>query len=92
MPARTAAIASSASETRLGRALIRWAASNNIHLAYLTNFVLLASFLGIGIGIAVGARTRKVRVLAPLIGYVADGRNGMKVVQLTSPASQPNSA
>ena len=31
-------------------ALIRWAASNNIHLAYLTNFVLLASFLGIGIG------------------------------------------
>ena len=31
-------------------ALIRWAASNNIHLAYLTNFVLLSSFLGIGIG------------------------------------------
>src|SRR3989442_7422637 len=31
-------------------ALIRWAAANNIHLAYLTNFVLLASFLGIGIG------------------------------------------
>jgi hypothetical protein len=31
-------------------ALIRWSGSNNIHLAYLTNFVLLASFLGIGIG------------------------------------------
>ena len=31
-------------------ALIRWTATNNIHLAYLTNFVLLASFLGIGIG------------------------------------------
>ena len=31
-------------------ALIRWAASNNVHLAYLTNFVLLSSFLGIGIG------------------------------------------
>lgn len=31
-------------------ALIRWTGSNNIHLAYLTNFVLLASFLGIGIG------------------------------------------
>src|SRR3954470_16902046 len=31
-------------------ALIRWTASNNVHLAYLTNFVLLASFLGIGIG------------------------------------------
>jgi SAM-dependent methyltransferase len=31
-------------------ALIRWTASNDIHLAYLTNFVLLASFLGIGLG------------------------------------------
>ena len=31
-------------------ALIRWSAANNIHLAYLTNFVLLSSFLGIGIG------------------------------------------
>jgi spermine/spermidine synthase len=31
-------------------ALIRWTGANNIHLAYLTNFVLLASFLGIGIG------------------------------------------
>jgi hypothetical protein len=31
-------------------ALIRWTGSNNIHLAYLTNFVLLASFLGIGLG------------------------------------------
>jgi hypothetical protein len=27
---------------------------------------------------------------ASLIGYVADGRNGMKVIQLTSPSSQPN--
>ena len=31
-------------------ALIRWTAANNIDLAYLTNFVLLASFLGIGVG------------------------------------------
>jgi hypothetical protein len=31
-------------------ALIRWTAANNIHLAYLTNFVLLGSFLGIGAG------------------------------------------
>lgn len=27
---------------------------------------------------------------ASLIGYVADGRNGLKVLQLTSPSSQPN--
>ncbi len=31
-------------------ALIRWTAANNVHLASLTNIVLLASFLGIGIG------------------------------------------
>src|SRR4051812_29015245 len=31
-------------------ALIRWTGANDIHLAYLTNFVLLASFLGIGAG------------------------------------------
>ena len=31
-------------------ALIRWTAANDVHLAYLTNFVLLGSFLGIGLG------------------------------------------
>jgi hypothetical protein len=31
-------------------ALIRWTAANNVYLAPLTNFVLLACFLGIGIG------------------------------------------
>ena len=42
-------------------ALIRWTASNNLHLAYLTNFVLLASFLGIGIGfLRAGAGARPV--------------------------------
>ena len=31
-------------------ALIRWAAANNVYVNNATNFVLLASFLGIGIG------------------------------------------
>jgi hypothetical protein len=31
-------------------ALIRWTSANNVYLAYVTNFVLLASFLGIGLG------------------------------------------
>jgi SAM-dependent methyltransferase len=31
-------------------ALIRWTSSNNLYLVHLTNFVLLASFLGIGLG------------------------------------------
>jgi hypothetical protein len=43
-------------------ALIRWTAAYNVHLAYLTNFVLLASFLGIGIGFL---RVRKRPDLLP---------------------------
>src|SRR5215831_11496647 len=31
-------------------ALIRWTAANNVYITNATNFVLLASFLGIGIG------------------------------------------
>ncbi len=38
-------------------ALIRWLGSNVLHLSYFTNFVLLGSFLGIGLGFLV-ARTR----------------------------------
>ena len=60
--------------------LIRWAASNNIHLAYLTNFVLLASFLGIGIGFL---RVRRAPdlfpftplVLAAMVAFVACSRS-----------------
>src|SRR5213080_1661984 len=37
-------------------ALIRWSAANNIHLAYLTNFVLLGSFLGVGAGFLAARR------------------------------------
>src|SRR4051794_2311726 len=43
-------------------ALIRWTAAYNIHLAYLTNFVLLGSFLGIGIGFL---RVRRAPNLLP---------------------------
>jgi hypothetical protein len=56
-------------------ALIRWTAANNLHLAYLTNFVLLASFLGVGLGFLRAQREpdlfRWVPVaLALLVGYV----------------------
>jgi spermidine synthase len=39
-------------------ALIRWTAANDIFLAHLTNFVLLASFLGIGIGFLLAGSKR----------------------------------
>ncbi|HET7475401.1 MAG TPA: hypothetical protein VFJ97_05180 [Dermatophilaceae bacterium] len=56
-------------------ALIRWASSNNLYLVHLTNFVLLASFLGIGLGFLRGGRGRDLFPLAPvllagLVGFV----------------------
>ena len=56
-------------------ALIRWTAANDIHLAYLTNFVLLASFLGIGIGFLRSGRSPDLLPWAPvalaaLVGFV----------------------
>lgn len=47
-------------------ALIRWTAANNVHLANITNFVLLASFLGIGAGFLLAAWSRNLFRLAPL--------------------------
>ncbi len=56
-------------------ALIRWVTSNNVYVTKATNFVLLASFLGIGIGF-LNARARRdylrwtpVALLA-LVGFV----------------------
>src|SRR5437868_6275463 len=56
-------------------ALIRWTGANNVHLAYLTNFVLLASFLGIGIGFLRADRGPELFPWAPvalavLVGFV----------------------
>ena len=56
-------------------ALIRWTAANDIHLAYLTNFVLLASFLGIGIGFLRASSPLDLLRFAPialavLVGFV----------------------
>ena len=56
-------------------ALIRWTSSNNLYLVHLTNFVLLASFLGIGLGFLRGGRGRDLFPLAPvllalLVGFV----------------------
>ncbi len=55
-------------------ALIRWTAANNTYLAYITNFVLLASFLGIGVGfLMAGSRWRLFRwspvVLVVLVAF-----------------------
>ncbi len=56
-------------------ALIRWLGSNVLHLSYFTNFVLLGSFLGVGLGFLL-ARTKYSLfpwapvILAALVAFV----------------------
>lgn len=50
-------------------ALIRWAGSNIVYLSYFSNFVLLASFLGLGLGFLLAQnRVRLFPYLLPLLG------------------------
>ncbi len=46
-------------------ALIRWTAANDVHLANIPNFVLLASFLGIGVGFLLARSSQNLFRLAP---------------------------
>ena len=46
-------------------ALIRWMGSNIIYLSYFSNFVLLGSFLGIGLGFLRGTKGRSLFTWAP---------------------------
>jgi SAM-dependent methyltransferase len=47
-------------------ALIRWTGSNIVYLSYFSNFVLLGSFLGIGLGFLRARRERDLFPLAPV--------------------------
>jgi hypothetical protein len=56
-------------------ALIRWTGANVLHLSYFSNFVLLGSFLGIGLGFLRSRRARDASswwplILAPLVAFV----------------------
>lgn len=48
-------------------ALIRWTASNVIYLSYFSNFVLLGSFLGIGVGFLRARAARDLFPWAPVV-------------------------
>ena len=48
-------------------ALIRWLGSNIAHLSYFSNFVLLGSFLGIGIGFLLARRGWSILRLSPIL-------------------------
>ncbi|NRQ39167.1 spermidine synthase [Nonomuraea sp. NN258] len=48
-------------------ALIRWTGSNIVHLSYFTNFVLLGSFLGIGLGFLRVGRSKRQPYYSPVV-------------------------
>ena len=48
-------------------ALIRWAGSNILHLSYFSNFVLLGSFLGIGLGFLRARPDRRPPFYSPVV-------------------------
>ena len=48
-------------------ALIRWLGANVVHLSYFTNFVLLGSFLGIGIGFLISRKSWSVLKWTPVL-------------------------
>ncbi|MGW7529392.1 spermine/spermidine synthase domain-containing protein [Streptomyces sp. NPDC054783] len=54
-PVRWRLLLASATMLFVELALIRWAGANVVHLSYFSNFVLLGSFLGIGIGFLIPA-------------------------------------
>ena len=48
-------------------ALVRWLGSNIVHLSYFTNFVLLGSFLGIGLGFLLSRGERTCLPWSPVV-------------------------
>lgn len=75
-------------------ALIRWLGANVVHLSYFSNFVLLGSFLGIGVGFLISRKSWSVwplslpllclLVLGVLAFPVAIERNGSDVIFFTA--------
>ncbi|GAA2646508.1 spermidine synthase [Nonomuraea recticatena] len=67
MAVRPRLILASAFMLFLELALIRWTGSNIVHLSYFTNFVLLGSFLGIGLGFLRVGRSRRQPYYSPVV-------------------------
>src|SRR3954452_11920760 len=75
-------------------ALIRWLGANIVHLSYFSNFVLLGSFLGIGLGFLISRKTWSVLpwtgpllavlAVATLLFPVSIQRQGSDVIYFTA--------
>ena len=98
MTVRTRLLLASALMLFLELALIRWLGANIVHLSYFSNFVLMGSFLGIGLGfLRAGRDNRGPRAmplhspvaLLGLIGFVSAypvsvNRSGSQLIFFTS--------
>ncbi len=67
MTVRRRLVLSSALMLFLELALIRWSGANIVHLSYFTNFVLLWSFLGVGLGFLRAKPGRKLPYYSPVV-------------------------
>ena len=79
-------------------ALIRWLGANIVHLSYFTNFVLLGSFLGIGVGFLISRKSWSILPWTPVLlavlvvgGAALPGvdRPHRRATSSTSPRSTP---
>ncbi len=87
-------VASSALMLLLELALIRWLGANVVHLSYFSNFVLLGSFLGVGLGFLISRKSWSVVPVAmPLLALLVTGvlvfpvtiqRQGSDVIYFTA--------
>ena len=72
--------------------LIRWIPANVIYVGFFSNFLLIASFLGIGLGILLGRADRQLLPVSPftllLFGLVVVVLKAQLNIQLTSPGDQ----
>lgn len=71
MPTRVRLLLGSALMLLIELSLIRWLGANIVHLAYFSNFVLLGSFLGIGLGFLRAAAPNRGPRPTPLYSAVA---------------------
>ena len=67
MDPRLRLLLSSALMLFLELALIRWTAANIVHLGYFSNFVLLGSFLGVGVGFLRAGRSDRDPLYFPVV-------------------------
>ncbi|NUR84281.1 MAG: spermidine synthase, partial [Nonomuraea sp.] len=81
LPVRPRLVLASGFMLFLELALIRWTGSNIVHLSYFTNFVLLGSFLGIGLGFLRVGRSRRQPYYSPVVLFA------LVVIVLTFPVT-----